>query len=240
MGNYRHVFDEAQSIAKTLSYVELKKAVEDWRNHPELFHFIMASDTMREQDSGALKIASEINPIFTKALISKGSYRFPTLDAVESRHILLLSFLQRTIGNEWGSVVEIGGGYGNFLRLVHDKIIYTRWFIVDIRHISFLQNYVLNEEGVQEFELDREVPDRKIDLVIATHSLSEFDEETFDNYLEKISKSTYLFYAAHRYSPEPLEVKGVKIDKYFDPIARLSYEANNSVMVLLKNRFTMG
>ena len=144
-------------------------------------------------------------------------------------HIPLVSF---------DSIVEIGGGFGHWLTL-NKHIDFRKWTIIDLPHVSLLQKWYLNKQGispksyeiVSAFDYDDWVLfNNSIDLVIGAHSLSEFAYDVFKDYLTKvISKSKYFFYCYHNTKPsvELIQAKIINIEKVFVPIISITSECGN-------------
>lgn len=146
---YKPIFDKAIEISEKVNYQE---AIPNFRNHPELFHFIMAAPYMYDPDILSLNQARDIDISIYGSLMSKGPSKagaiHNSIDTVESRHILMMTFLIKSIGTDWGEVLEIGGGYGNCLRLISGLVKYTKWSILDLSYILDLQKWFLQEENV--------------------------------------------------------------------------------------------
>lgn len=244
--SYKHVFDKAIQIADTSDY---KSTFETFHDHPELYHFIIAPNNQFGTDDGAILDANRINPDLTNQLITKGPSLLGNgsveIDGVESRHILTLVFLHKILGPEWGNVVEIGGGYGNYLRLVQEIVNYTSWSIVDLYYILDLQRWVfstleIDTSNVTSIESKDIISQAQLkpDLVIGIHSLSELSIEDFQAYYDTIiSKAKYLFYVSARGSPsvELLQQKKKIIETDFILKYYLIYENETSVMMLFYN-----
>jgi hypothetical protein len=110
------------------------------------------------------------------------------------------------------NIVEIGGGYGNCIRLSEDIIYYDNWKLIDIPHMLDLQRYYLKNEigDISKIEFidgtknNYNFSNNEIDLVFAAHSLSELDWTTFINYMENIViHSKYLFLGYNKNCPSP-------------------------------------
>lgn len=239
MRSYREVFDTGEQVAANLGD-RYKSVLPEWRQHPELFHFIMANDNLLASDYNALALSTGVSSEFTEMLLYRGaSGSRETIDGVECRHILMMTYLQSQLGRNWGNVVEIGGGYGNCVRLVTGLIQYYNWTIVDLPYILELQKWFLKSEKIStnRIHFHKAAPE-SADLVIGSHSLSEFDEETFDSYFEFVSKAKWFFYVSHNSSPsiDLLEYKIQQINKKFVLASSMIYEWGASTMRLYKNR----
>lgn len=241
--SYKHIFDEAIKVA---SETEFRNTFETFHDHPELFHFIIAPPSQLGTDTEAIEQATEINSTFTAKLIDKGPSLIGNgsteIDGVESRHILTLTYLLNQIGTEWGNVVEIGGGYGNYLRLVQDIVSYKSWSIVDLDYILDLQQWVFRNLGIDTSNVHSIKSTEQLsinpDLVIGVHSLSEFAAADFLNYYRTIIvKSKYFFYVTQQEYPSIalLRFKAQEIAKNFKLLDYAFYENGTSVMLMFEN-----
>jgi hypothetical protein len=241
MRGYREVFDAAEREAQALTEEKYEEALKNWRTHPELFHFTMAGHAnAQEPDAEALKLASVLNSELTSRMLGKGPLKSTQsrVDVVESRHILMMVFLASIVGTNWGTVLEIGGGYGNCVRLIQELVEYDEWNIVDLPHVLGLQKYVHTLLEIPKVSYHRSVPAGTPKIVLATHSLSEFDKETFDYYFENISNAKYILYAAHISQPsvESLMYQREKLMTQFHVLRFQPYENGHSELRLLINR----
>jgi hypothetical protein len=142
------------------------------------------------------------------------------------------------------TIVEIGGGFGNWLYLNREKD-FEKWITVDLPHVGELQRYYLGETGV---DLKRwrsvsaydykEVEEEKVDLVIGAHSLSELAIEIFEDYFQRVvSKSKYFFYCYHTSRPTPalIEAKNQMIASKFRLVKSAMSEGGNVANCLYVN-----
>ena len=117
------------------------------------------------------------------------------------------------------------------------------WNIVDLRHISELQKWFLCQENISTSNMNFVSTEnyKAIDdvwLTIGTHSLSEFDIETFRFYFDTtVKNSTYLFYASSNIRPsrDILQRQFEIIEECFSLVAKESYENGESTMYLFRN-----
>jgi hypothetical protein len=96
------------------------------------------------------------------------------------------------------NIVEIGGGYCNFLRLNTNIINYKTWNIIDLPYVNQLQDYIIkntfqSSEKIKLLSaynykdiLDKNTDNLDIDLVIALHSLSELGSDFFLDYFYNV------------------------------------------------------
>jgi hypothetical protein len=252
MNSYKSIFDTATMNAQKISEIDMvHKIYPNFRYYGELFHFVMAANEwMYYSDPEAIRLSLHTNPSLTKHLVEVGPSRagggLPTIDVIESRHILLLTWLFTQLNEDWSDkkIVEFGGGYGNFARLAHKVVSPREWIIVDLEYISNLQRWFLREEEICDKNINFTTTKdyKSIDniwLSIGTHSLSEMDIDTFMLYFDtSIKHSTYLFYANHNTRPsiDLIDKKFEVINTQFEVLAAQPYEDNNCTMYLFKNR----
>src|SRR5215831_7238053 len=68
-------------------------------------------------------------------------------DVVDCRHIMISAFIFGL--QAWPAgirIVEVGGGFGNWVRLNHSVMDYACWTIVDLAFVSRLQRWYLEKE----------------------------------------------------------------------------------------------
>jgi hypothetical protein len=158
----------------------------------------------------------------------------------------LLTYLIHNLIGSWGNVVEIGGGYGNFLRLADGLATFDRWDIIDLFYIGDLQEWFLNRSHILTtstyFIPSDDIEDQNNlnpTLVLGIHSLSEFSMEDFTGYFERIiSKAPWFFYVTQVSNPSQ-ELLREKIDMVllqFSLVDYFAYEGGASVAFLLKNK----
>jgi len=238
MDGFKSVFDNCQ--IEFDKYVEKHGEISlfsSFRKHRNIYGFLHNGDT--PPDIGAIRIAMMISPGMYNKFITQNKnkkyigygedapkYKF--YDNLDSRHIMLNVVLWSTIRSSINTVVEIGGGFGNWRRLNPDI---PHWTIVDLPYVAKLQDWYLAEH---ELRCERTVPS-KIDLVIATHSLSEIDWTTFEEYYKTIvMRSKYLLYAYHKISSGKTLVdrKLEMIHANFDIVFSTPSEDNNCLNVV--------
>jgi hypothetical protein len=246
MESYSPFFKKAHELSKEVDY---SKTFEDFHNHPELFHFIMAPPSQYHTDEGAIKDAYDLHPQIAQMLLDKGPSLLgrgsEVLDGVESRHILITTALITALGPHLGRVIEIGGGYGNTLRLIDGIVTYDRWSIIDLDYICDLQYWFLKKSGLNlekaEFISSDALAEQITlipDVVLGVHSLSEFDMDTFLQYLPIINKATWFIYVSQVSNPsvELLTEKFRLLETTFNVVSIIIYEGGNSIIHLLKNK----
>jgi len=173
-----------------------------------------------KSDNQALEMAKNIDESIYNRFVSQpkgivgyenNESEYEKLDDLDSKHILMLTYLFSNNSICYNNIVEIGGGFGNMRRLCNNIINCNSWEIVDIPHMSELQKYYLENEltdissikFTSAYEYKKNNYDN-IDLVIGTHSLSEFSWDIFLDYFNTIvSKAKYLFIGLNNNCPSP-------------------------------------
>ena len=129
------------------------------------------------------------------------------IDNLDSRHIFFSTFIFSHCKNV-KEIVEIGGGYGNMVRLNHPVINFDKWTIVDLPFVSNLQKWYLSHEIKNVSKLRfvsaydySSIIDKRFDLCIGTNSISELAWDDFETYYNSIILNCkYFFYAGHTYN----------------------------------------
>jgi hypothetical protein len=175
---------------------------------------------------------------------------------VESNHYIFLTYLLSILydydKDKEYNIIDIGGGYGNIRRLLLKLLNIKTYTIFDIDSVlfynkqfynntnnqtfDFKENEIINknDKGIYNISLDFKNTfiynyNKSIDVVIATHSLSELDMDDFYWYLINIiSKSNIVLYATQintsSHNPVSGEISLLKIDlikKYMDIIIEI-------------------
>jgi hypothetical protein len=242
MDGYECIFKNA---ASNYDKDKDKYKFDNFRSCLNIYNFILNGDPNPEGTS--LTIANNIDrTLFLKYFsipkpfigYSSNPEKYTICDNLDSRHIMMSCFVVKTLRDigaldKIKTVVEIGGGFGNWCRLhsTTKDIPFDKWIIIDIPHVSKLQkwylNKVLSKEDFSKIEFVttdkydswlKRKPET-IDLVIASHSLSEISLSAFIKYNETLVKDTKcMFYAYHKDKPHPFLIhdKQVIIDKEFD------------------------
>ena len=225
MNGYNNVFEN--SIYNFNKYIEENNSIEELFNnfylHDDKFRFIHNGDKV--PDLEAIKIANKINSKLyekyieinnNKKMIGHSLVTIPLdniYNELDSRHIMMSIILfdylsKNNIGIE--NIVEIGGGFGNWLRLNIEMQKFSKWYIIDLPHLGQLQQWYLTNHNINQEKYEivsaynySSLPSSiSIDLVIGTHSLSEFEWSIFENYFNKIViNSKYFFYCYHKFLP---------------------------------------
>jgi hypothetical protein len=199
--------------------INLEDYFATFRDEP-IFHFVTTNNSQRNEPiREALSIAMGIDPSLCfdymsrpKSLLGyRSTEHYERWDIVDSRHIMMSTIIFSSLGQTVGNVVEIGGGFGNWLRLNETIINYPKWTIIDLPFISRLQEWYLTQELADTTKLELiDVPhypewlarNEDIALVIGTHSLSEMAWPVFCNYFDNVViRTEYFFYATHTLLP---------------------------------------
>ena len=243
MDGYSRVFNTAIDVYKTIDNKE--ELFNSFRKHFHVYGFIdngdnppdMEADTIARKTN--MKMYLEYKDIirFRKQLGYGTSVPlYGDYSNLDSRHIMMFVILFSHIKEDLKTVVEIGGGFGNW-RTLNQHI--PKWTIIDLPHVSDLQRWYLTNQEVEssQYELisafnydNWATENTSHDLVIGSHSLSEFSLDIFKDYFEKvISNSKYFFYAYHNTRPTPslIIAKLNIIETKFDVIVNIQSENGN-------------
>jgi len=221
MKSFNSVFEDCRNEAS--KYNLETEIFPSFRDKPGPYRFLTAvKDQYWKKDEEALNIAVAQNKELTAQYLSKikpdtgysSREQYVELDTIDCRHVMMNAFIFSHIGKSVGNVVEVGAGFGNWIRLNENIVDFKTWTMVDIGFVSQLQKWY-TDQTLSNKHLARFVSfdDRDsfnqwveslnpIDLTIGSHSLSEISIDIFNLYLEKIlPKTRYLFYATHKYQP---------------------------------------
>ena len=259
MQGFIDVFNKAEvSYHKFLESNSKEKLFSEFRSHHDIYGFIHNCDNPPE--SASIQIAQQINnELYNKYLNINENKPIIGYDGgapsvhckfneLDTRHIMMSVIINTYLPEKVKHIVEIGGGFGNWLRLNYLIMNTTSWSIIDLPHLNELQNWCLEKYNVPKDKyttisaynyMNFANTCNNIDLVIGSHSLSEFSYDVFMNYFFSIiTKSKYFFYAYHIASPNPFLIskKNEAISQYFDVIIDIPSESNNVRNVLLKNK----
>lgn len=223
----------------------------EFRHHKDVYGFICNEDSPPDQE--AIEIATRMNPKMVESYINIlktrkvlgyiGIVKHPYHNDLDSRHIMMSIMCFNTIKDPLNHVIEIGGGFGNWLFL-NQHCGVKRWTIIDLPHVGRLQKWCLSKHGIDPsiYNIVSAFDYGGVesgDLVIGSHSLSEFSFDTFKSYFNRIIRnSKYLFYAFNKYSlsNELLSKKLEMIHEVFSPLIDTYSEHGNVLNVLYVNR----
>jgi len=236
MDGYKYIFDEAQiNYSKNEDTLHLEK----FRYMRHMYGFCINEGDV---DNQALGYAKEINSELCDRFMSQpkgltgykhNEEKYLRLDDLDCKHVLQLTFLFNNNNAKWNRIVEIGGGFGNMARLCKHIVHYDNWDIIDIPHMSLLQKYYLENElsdisNIHFIDTNKHIDykDVSIDLVIATHSVSELSWDYFYAYFNNVIKySNYFYFGFNKNCPSPdlinkkiehVETNGFILEKKFD------------------------
>jgi len=230
---YKKIFDTSEEWSKK---VDLKKEFEVFREGSAVYHFLGGNNSphLRYEDKEAIGKAMKVNYHLYQSFRKQGKSQLGyinkrPIDAVESRHMMMMTLLFSSTGLKHKHVVEIGGGFGNWTRLAQDIVDFDKWTIIDLPFVSELQKWFLEKELEEDsyqkvdFVTTESFPDWKkdfegADVVIGAHSLNEFALEDFEEYFESVvKKCEFFFYATPVDGPslELVEKKNKIISDFF-------------------------
>ena len=254
MDGFKNIFDGAEN-----KYSNVGPSLENFRCTRDIYGFCVNEGNTDEQ---ALNYARNINNNLCNSFLNqpKGLFgykghenKYIKIDDLDSKHILMLTILLDNNTTNYSKVVEIGGGFGNMCRLSNNIISYDSWDIIDLPHMLELQSYYLKNEiediskiNFIDAHSNKNYTNNTVDLVIGTHSVSEFSWDIFINYFNNvISKSKYFYYGYNKHCPNP-ELINMKLNyilnngftfiKGFD-YTEIPHGANVSYTLLINNKF---
>lgn len=242
MEGYSHVFNYA--IEQYNNVKDKKELFSSFRAQRAIYGFTENMDFPPDEE--AVSIALKMNPeMYNKYLSLLAGRKAVGYDGsksvhssynnLDSRHIMMSVFLFTKLPEPVSTIVEIGGGYGNWFLLNRD-IPFTSWKTIDLPHVGELQKWYLAQTDVDTSRWScisaYTYPDfvEPIDLVIGTHSLSEFSFTIFNDYFQKVLMHTkYFLYCHHNKFPAPelLTAKQVLINSQFTLIDSFISEQGN-------------
>ena len=147
---FKAIFD-----VSVLNYTNHGSHLQNFRdtdNQPMLYAFCINGGKI---DNESLNQARNINKeLYEKFMNSKKKGltgykgiedKYEEFDDLDSKHILILTILFNN-NISFKNIVEIGGGYGNCIRLSENIIKYDKWSIIDLPHMLDLQTYFLKNQ----------------------------------------------------------------------------------------------
>lgn len=253
MKSFDQVFETSKEETKTLN---LEEFFPSFRDNPGPYKFLTAIKSQYyDVDQEAINIAKLTDRLLAEEYLKKekpltgysSPNKFVPLDSVDSRHIMMNTIIFSKLGKDVKNIVEIGAGFGNWIRLNHDIINFNKWTMVDLEFVSKLQRWYVNQtipnNKAQFVSIDTDSTwinnVEPIDLVIGSHSLSEISLDIFTMYYDKVFPHTqYLFYAAHKSQPskELLRTKLNMISEKFKVITEVESSAGKVINILYEKK----
>jgi hypothetical protein len=189
----------------------------------------------------AILLADKINSdIFGKYLICNlkqkiigygdKDFEYSKLSNIDIQYILfsiiLFSKLKELKNDNFNKIIEIGGGFGNLLRINHNIQNFNKWIIIDYLHYNLLQEFYLSFQDIPKNKYilvsDNVVKiNEEIDIIISIFYLSMFSLHEFNNYYDNIIKKTKYFYYVFNYNYPSIDLNNIKnniISKDFELI----------------------
>lgn len=250
MKSYNEVFEKSKK-----DYLKLNTEFNfsSFRDTPGPYQFLTAAGKERwSPDQEALDIAANINNELAKKYtdIKKPSVGYSnnnsyvSIDAIDSRHIMMSTFIFHHLGTNIEKIVEIGGGFGNWARLNSEVVNFSSWEIIDLDFVIplqqwFLKNTVSNCNKIIFLDASKKNKIKFRDLCIGAHSLSELDLEIFNNYLDTILiNSKFIFYSTHKSLPskELVDIKLKILANKFLIVDQFESEKGKVLNILYKNK----
>jgi hypothetical protein len=241
--------EEFHALLNSKSEEEIFQSFHSFWN---VYGFIHNQDTPPDEE--AIAVAKSVNEELyntyllrnkNKKLLGLVGYgtQYADYNQLDSRHIMMSVILFSKIPEAPSTIVEIGGGYGNWIRLNSGVQSFKKWTIVDLPYVNKLQAWYLKNHEIPEDTYEivsaNGYKDKQLapDLVIGAHSMSEFSRDIFVDYVSNIvCKSKYFFYAYHKYSPskELIDKKLAYLDMFFEPIFSVDSEGGNVANTLYR------
>lgn len=258
MQGYEPVFQRGEAAFQAfVSQHPPEELFESFHCHNDIYGFIHCCDMPPEESSIAL--ARTINDSLyqkymernaqKKLLGLKGySMKNATYNLLDSRHIMMSVALFSNMPEAPQTILEIGGGFGNWLRLNSGVQEFQKWYVVDMPYVSKLQEWYLTNSDIPRASYQVVPSDtyketlrsiQTLDLVIGAHSVSELSWDIFNDYFTNvILKAKYFFYAYHKFSPDKnlIDKKLNTINIFFEPIYTVDTESGNVANTLFKRK----
>ena len=211
---------------------KFSKILSNFTNHPEIFGI---KETNNIDD-----MPTNINYALFEQYLSNNKLNLTIINSLDVENILMSIILVTSIPNIfYNTILEIGAGCGNMLRLNHNVINFKTWILVDYIHMNLLQEYYLSENKVPRnkyilspnYKLDN-IYNNYYDLIISVHSLNEYSLDDFIKYYEKIICNCKYFYYVFNKEYPSFQVADSKIkiiNENFNLIKNINSK-NNMVM----------
>lgn len=252
MEGYSNVFNQSINLYKNIT--DKTELFTSFRKNFGIFGFIDNGDFPPDSEaiSKAKSFDSELYEKYIKDLnnrkiVGYGNQlpNFGIYNNLDSRHIMLSIFLFNNLPKVPDTIVEIGGGFGNwfYLNRIHN---FNKWITIDLPHLLELQQWYLKELEVDTLRFNSvsaydysKVQEENIELLIGVHSLSEFSINIFNDYFNNIiCKAKYFYYCYHNTMPhvELINLKLKTIENQFILLDSFESESGNVTNGLYINK----
>ena len=217
MDGYSSVFNGA--IQKFQTVTDTHKVFSAFRAENTLYGFLKASDNPPDEE--AMHLSKLLNFTFYgkyEALLKDrptvgyegSSSKHANYNKLDSLHIMMSVFLFTKLPEPLKTIVEIGGGYGNWFYINRTQP-FKSWLTVDLPHVCELQKWYLSQMNINLSKWNTvsaynpvEYSNKPVDLVIGSHSLSEFSLQIFEQYFfNVVQHAKYFYYCYDINSPTP-------------------------------------
>ena len=238
MLGYKKIFDDC-SRKTDVDYDEFRSS--------QRFYFVCNNEI--ESVSKYLTIAHDTNAdLYKKYLLiekpTKGykNSDFVVFDNLDAQHLMLSTWVFDKITIKNKTVIEIGGGFGNFFR-INQWQPFNQWIIYDLPFVQELQKWYLSDILTDRLKYAKAYTETttidvvdNVQLALVVHSLSEFDIDTFINYLPILTKCNYILYVKNNEYPckQLLNIKDAFLLEFCSVVDTLTYDNGHVTAVLYK------
>lgn len=176
---------------------------------------------------------------------------YAKLSNIDTKFIMLSIILFSQLPeNNFDTIIEIGGGFGNMLRLNYQIQNFKTWNIIDYLHMNLLQEYYLSTQNVPKNKYilttnnkNMDFSNKKIDLIISIFNLSEYSINDFLFYYENIIKNAkYFFFVFNKNIPslQLNNAKNIIISHDFNLLSNIGTDDNYMCYYLYINKLNAG
>jgi hypothetical protein len=235
--------------------LDLQNTFKFFRNNSQVFDIIQSEDKTPDQFSiiESDKINTKLLGLYLAHNIKQNIVGFDMtpiygkLSNIDTKYILMSIFLFSNLPeNNLKIITEIGGGYGNMLRLNYSIQKYNLWNIIDFTHMNLLQEYYLSSQNIprEKYVLTSnndltKINNQTIDVIISIYSLSNYTIHDFIIYYMKfIINAKYFFYVFNKFTPsiEICDVKLNMISNNFNLVKKIETTDNLNSYCLFINK----
>jgi putative sugar O-methyltransferase len=127
-------------------------------------------------------------------------------------------------------IVEIGGGYGGFCRILASQVDFSKYTIVDLPETLELSRRYLETLGVKNVEYVEagKVPDiYPCDIVISNYAFSECENSVQQNYLDKIIRHSEMGYMMYNFIGHVYDVRPFTAEEWREKLKESGFEVNS-------------